>query len=67
MFLQLVVGGHLLLFVTRTERWFFQPPFPAAVLFFCNCPHPNIGGADVWRWLASPVDQLVTDWMGVAL
>src|SRR6516164_1511212 len=34
MFLQLVVGGHLLLFVTRTERWFFQPPYPAAVLFF---------------------------------
>ena len=28
-FLQLVVGGHLLLFVTRTERWFFLPPFPA--------------------------------------
>jgi H+-transporting ATPase len=32
MFLQLVVGGHLLLFVTRTERWFFLPPFPAAQL-----------------------------------
>ena len=32
MFLQLVVGGHLLLFVTRTGRWFFQPPFPAAAL-----------------------------------
>jgi H+-transporting ATPase len=32
MFLQLVVGGHLLLFVTRTERWFFMPPFPAAPL-----------------------------------
>jgi H+-transporting ATPase len=32
MFLQLVVGGHLLLFVTRTERWFFLPPFPAAPL-----------------------------------
>ena len=30
MFLQLVAGGHLLLFVTRTERWFFLPPFPAA-------------------------------------
>ena len=28
-FLQLVVGGHLLLFVTRSERWFFLPPFPA--------------------------------------
>jgi H+-transporting ATPase len=33
MFLQLVAGGHLLLFITRTERWFFLPPFPAAPLF----------------------------------
>jgi H+-transporting ATPase len=33
MFLQLVAGGHLLLFTTRTERWFFLPPFPAAPLF----------------------------------
>ena len=32
MFLQFVAGGHLLLFVTRTERWFFRPPFPAAPL-----------------------------------
>jgi H+-transporting ATPase len=32
MFLQLVAGGHLLLFVTRTERWFLLPPFPAAPL-----------------------------------
>src|SRR5208337_3744427 len=34
MFLQLVIGGHLLLFVTRTESWFFLPPFPAAPLFW---------------------------------
>ncbi|MCI4680249.1 cation transporting ATPase C-terminal domain-containing protein [Rhodoblastus acidophilus] len=34
MFLQLVAGGHLLLFVTRTERWFFERPFPAAPLFW---------------------------------
>jgi H+-transporting ATPase len=33
MFLQLVAGGHLLLFNTRTERWFFLPPFPAPALF----------------------------------
>jgi H+-transporting ATPase len=33
MFLQLVVGGHLLLLITRTERWFFMPPFPVAPLF----------------------------------
>ncbi len=33
MFLQLVAGGHLLLFITRTERWFLLPPFPARTLF----------------------------------
>ena len=32
-FLQLVAGGHLMLFVTRTKRWFFLRPFPAAPLF----------------------------------
>jgi H+-transporting ATPase len=33
-FLQLVVGGHLLLFVTRTANWFFMKPFPSAQLFW---------------------------------
>ena len=33
-FLQLVVGGHLMLFLTRTKRFFFLPPFPSAPLFF---------------------------------
>jgi H+-transporting ATPase len=28
-FLQLVAGGHLLLFVTRSAGWFFRPPYPA--------------------------------------
>ena len=32
MFLQLVAGGHLLLFVTRSEGWFFRPPYPALPL-----------------------------------
>lgn len=34
MFLQLVAGGHLLLFVTRQTRWFFERPFPAQILFW---------------------------------
>ncbi|MGI6721990.1 MAG: HAD-IC family P-type ATPase [Anaerovoracaceae bacterium] len=33
-FLQLVVAGHLLLFVTRQSKWFFQKPHPAPVLFW---------------------------------
>jgi len=32
MFLQLVAGGHLLLFVTRSERWFWRAPYPALPL-----------------------------------
>lgn len=32
MFLQLVTGGHLLIFVARAEKWFFTRPFPALPL-----------------------------------
>jgi len=32
-FLQLVVGGHLLLFVTRSKRFFLRPPLPSWQLF----------------------------------
>jgi H+-transporting ATPase len=32
MFLQLVAGGHLLLFVTRSEGWFLRRPWPALPL-----------------------------------
>lgn len=31
-FLQLVPGGHLLLFVTRSQKWFFQKPYPSKIL-----------------------------------
>jgi H+-transporting ATPase len=56
MFLQLVVGGHLLLLVTRIERWFFLPPFPAARLF--------------WAIVASQVVAVVlcaSDWLFPAI
>ncbi|MEM1282166.1 MAG: plasma-membrane proton-efflux P-type ATPase [Chlamydiota bacterium] len=32
-FLQLVVGGHLLLFLTRSRKPFFYKPFPSKILF----------------------------------
>jgi H+-transporting ATPase len=34
LFLQLAVGGHLLLFVVRTKRSLFRPPYPNARLFW---------------------------------
>jgi H+-transporting ATPase len=33
-FLQLAVGGHLLLFSVRTKGSFFTPPYPSAKLFW---------------------------------
>lgn len=32
MFLQLVNGGHLMILVTRAQRWFLRPPFPSPPL-----------------------------------
>ncbi len=32
MFLQIVLGGHFLLYNTRTANWFFLPPFPSLPL-----------------------------------
>jgi len=32
-FLQLVVGGHLMLFVTRTKKFFLSPPWPSGICF----------------------------------
>ena len=34
MFLQLAVGGHLLLFIVRTKRSLFEPPHPSPRLFW---------------------------------
>jgi H+-transporting ATPase len=34
MFLQLVAGGHLMLFVTRTRGALWKPPYPNPKLFF---------------------------------
>ncbi|HKI49285.1 MAG TPA: plasma-membrane proton-efflux P-type ATPase [Desulfobacteria bacterium] len=33
-FLQLVAGGHLMLFLTRTKKAFWQPPYPSWQLFW---------------------------------
>jgi hypothetical protein len=38
MFLQLVAGGHLMLFVTRSETEFWRPPYPPLVGSCQCCP-----------------------------
>jgi hypothetical protein len=57
--------GHLLLFVTQTERWFFLPPFPGGTTGHRDLPDPGRGGSKFW--LARSVDPMVPDRIGVAL
>ena len=33
LFLKLIVAGHSTLYITRSEGWFWQRPYPAALLF----------------------------------
>jgi H+-transporting ATPase len=35
-FTKLVVAGHLTIFLTRTEDWFWKRPFPSGILFWVN-------------------------------
>ncbi len=66
MFLQLVAGGHLLLFVTRTERWFFLPPFPAAPLFVAIVLTQILAVLMCgFGWLVPPISWEMIGWVWV--
>jgi H+-transporting ATPase len=66
MFLQLVAGGHLLLFITRNERWFFQPPFPAPLLFFAIVVTQVIAVLMCgYGWLVPQIPWPVIGWVWV--
>jgi H+-transporting ATPase len=53
LFLQLAVGGHLLLFVVRTKRSLFQPPYPSPRLF--------------WAIVATQVAAVAICWLGIGV
>jgi len=64
MFLQLVAGGHLLMFVTRTHRWFFARPFPAAPLFGAIVATQIIAIAMcAFGWLVEPIAWRLIGWV----
>lgn len=64
MFLQLVAGGHLLMFVTRTERWFFLPPYPAAPLFTAIALTQMVAIAMCGLgWLVEPIGWKLIAWV----
>jgi H+-transporting ATPase len=64
MFLQLVAGGHLLLFVTRTERWFLLPPFPAAPLVWAILLTQVVAVLMCgFGWLVAPIPWKLIGWV----
>jgi H+-transporting ATPase len=66
MFLQLVAGGHLLLFVTRTERWFLRPPFPAMPLFVAILATQLLAVLMCgFGWLVPPISWAMIGWVWV--
>ena len=55
-FLKLLVAGHLTIYITRSERWFWQRPWPAARLFWATEATQLVGTlAAVYGWLLEPI------------
>ncbi len=63
MFLQLVAGGHLLLLLTRSQSFFFLPPYPAPILLGAVFATQFV--AILMCGLGWPVPQL--DWQTIGL
>ena len=62
-FLKLAVAGHLTIFVTRTEKRFWQRPFPAPILFW-SALLTKVAATlfAVYGWLIAPIG-----WMNALL
>ena len=55
-FTKLVVAGHLTIFLTRTEDWFWKRPFPSAILFWVNLLTAILGTLiAVYGFLITPI------------
>jgi H+-transporting ATPase len=68
MFLQLVGGGQLLLFITRTDRWFFQRPFPAVpVIVAILCTQLVSASMCGFGLLVSPIPWKLIGWVWLYL
>ncbi|BCG46586.1 Lead, cadmium, zinc and mercury transporting ATPase [Citrifermentans bremense] len=55
-FLKLAIAGHLTIFVTRTERRFWQPPYPASLLFWAAVSTKMAATLfAVYGWFIAPI------------
>ncbi len=55
-FLKLLVAGHLTIYITRSERWFWDRPWPNARLFWTTEATQALGTlAAVYGWFLEPI------------
>jgi H+-transporting ATPase len=64
LFLKLIVAGHSTLYITRTEGWFWQRPWPAPLLFGATFGTEIIGTLiAVYGFLITPIGWKYALWM----
>jgi H+-transporting ATPase len=64
LFLKLIVAGHSTLYITRTEGWFWQRPFPAPLLFSATFGTEILGTLiAVYGILITPIGWEYALWM----
>ena len=56
LFLKLIVAGHSTLYITRSEGWFWQRPWPSPVLFWATTGTELIGTlVAVYGFMVTPI------------
>jgi len=56
LFLKLIVAGHSTLYITRSEGWFWEKPWPAPILFWATFGTEILGTLiAVYGWFVTPI------------
>ncbi|HHH13429.1 MAG TPA: HAD family hydrolase [Thiolapillus brandeum] len=56
LFLKLIVAGHSTLYITRSEGWFWEKPWPAPILFWATFGTEVLGTLiAVYGWFVTPI------------
>jgi H+-transporting ATPase len=64
LFLKLIVAGHSTLYITRTEGWFWQRPYPAPLLLAATTGTEILGTlVAIYGFLITPVGWKYALWM----
>jgi H+-transporting ATPase len=66
LFLKLIVAGHSTLYITRTEGWFWQRPWPAPLLFGATLGTEILGTLiAVYGFMITPIGWEYALWMWI--